>query len=304
MKRIIIATIMLVAFTSSSKASFKVGDLYYSVLKDKPENSVEVTRVSTDASNYAGLTTVDIPSSVTYDGVTYKVLNIGGSAFEFCDDLQSITLPNTIDRIGGYAFRGCTGLKSIVIPNSVTYINVKAFLNCSGLESVTLSNSLTFLGDNAFHGCSSLKSVNIPSSLTEIESEMFSGCTAMENIVIPLSVKAVGSSAFKGCDNLSIFCEANSKPDEWKKDWNPDNCPVEWGYVGIAEDAATAVNIYAHHNVIVVENADADIYVYDATGRLVARWDVAPNASIAMLREGLYIVKVGAETKRVVVSQN
>ena len=68
----------------------------------------------------------------------------------------------------------------------------------------------------------------------------------------------------------------------------------------IASSAVTAVNIYAHHNVIVVENATADIYVYDAMGRLVARKGVCEgSAQIAMPRGGIYIVKCGAEVKRI-----
>ncbi len=72
----------------------------------------------------------------------------------------------------------------------------------------------------------------------------------------------------------------------------------------IASSAVTAVNIYAHHNVIVVENATADIYVYDAMGRLVARRATCQSAEIAISRQGIYLVKVGSEAKRVSVLGN
>ena len=67
--------------------------------------------------------------------------------------------------------------------------------------------------------------------------------------------------------------------------------------------AATAVNIYAHHNIIVVENAEDEIRVYDAMGRLVCR--EAVNRDRAELRvngTGIYIVKTGNTAKRVMIN--
>ena len=71
----------------------------------------------------------------------------------------------------------------------------------------------------------------------------------------------------------------------------------------IDEDAASKVNIYAYQNVIVVENANAEIYVYDAMGRLVER-NIGNNSrtEIRMNNAGVYIVKVGNAAKRVMVN--
>ncbi|MBO4603465.1 MAG: hypothetical protein J5651_09930, partial [Salinivirgaceae bacterium] len=79
----------------------------------------------------------------------------------------------------------------------------------------------------------------------------------------------------------------------------------------VTETAANAVNIYAHRNTIVVENATDEISVYDAMGHLVCR-DVARNVStvaksgvraeIRVNTAGLYIVKTGGTVKRVVVN--
>ena len=69
----------------------------------------------------------------------------------------------------------------------------------------------------------------------------------------------------------------------------------------IAGETANAVAIYAHHNVIVVENAEADIYVYDATGRCIEMRESCPSVEIAMQREGIYIVRTGDKVQRVAV---
>ena len=79
----------------------------------------------------------------------------------------------------------------------------------------------------------------------------------------------------------------------------------------VTETAAGNVNIYALGRTIVVENAQNEISVYDAMGRIVCR-DVARNistdaksgvrAEIRVNTAGVYIVKVGNAAKRVVVN--
>ena len=70
----------------------------------------------------------------------------------------------------------------------------------------------------------------------------------------------------------------------------------------VSQSAANAVNIYAHGNTIVVENATDEIRIYNAMGALVGR-DVARNVStIKINNSDVYIVKTGNTVKRVVVN--
>ncbi len=71
----------------------------------------------------------------------------------------------------------------------------------------------------------------------------------------------------------------------------------------ISDAEAAAVNIYAFGNTIVVENAENDIYVYDAMGRLIVETphcDV--STEIRINRAGVYIVKTGTTAKRVMIN--
>jgi hypothetical protein len=78
-----------------------------------------------------GLTEVEIPSSITSEGVEYRVTEIGNNAFSGCSSLTSVTIPNSVTTIGNYAFNGCTSLTSVTIPNSVTTIEDYAFSCCN-----------------------------------------------------------------------------------------------------------------------------------------------------------------------------
>ncbi len=86
------------------------------------------------------------------DGVT----SIGESAFEECDNLQSIVIANSVTSIADYAFAACNNLQSVVMANSVTSIGVYVFANCSSLQSIIIPNSVTSIGYWVFDGCENL----------------------------------------------------------------------------------------------------------------------------------------------------
>ena len=147
------------------------------------------------------LSSVSIPNSVT---------TIGYQAFYGCNSLASVSIPNSVTSIGYHAFSGCSSLASASIPSSVTSIGYRAFQNCSSLTSVTIPGSLTTIERGVFYGCSNLSFVSIPSSVTSIGSEAFSGCISLSSISIPNSVTSIGREAFYGCSNLSSVTIPNS----------------------------------------------------------------------------------------------
>ena len=192
------------------------------------KNSVIPTDGSvTSIGNYAfdscnGLTSIEIPDSVT---------SIGISAFAICHNLTSITIPDGVTSIGDYAFYCCSGLTSITIPDGVTSIGDYAFKQCSGLTSISIPSSVTSIGNQVFYGCDCLTSITIPSSVTSIGNYAFYQCHGLTSITIPNSVADIGYYAFGYCNNLTtIYCEASSKPSGWDTSWL-DGCKatVYWG---------------------------------------------------------------------------
>lgn len=142
-------------------------DLHPAKAKDtpKPENGTLPDKYTGD---------VVIPESITYNGKTYKVTEVGTTAFKN-SDITSFTFASTITKVG----------KGI-------------FQDCPLLTNVTFSTGLTKLGQNMFNGCTALTELSIPGVFSEIPSGLLTGCTNLTKLTLeegetPL---AIGVNAF------------------------------------------------------------------------------------------------------------
>ncbi len=181
---------------AAAGTSFTDGGLEYTIGAD---GTVAITGLGDPS-----ITELTIPSSVTYDSVTYDVTSIGDYAFYNCTGLTSVTIPEGVTSIGDVAFYNCTGLTSVTIPASVTSIGYSAFYNCTGLTSVTIPEGVTSIGNYAFYNCIGMTSVTIPSSVTAIGDYAFYNCTGLTSVMIPSSVTSIGGFAFGG---LTFYAE-------------------------------------------------------------------------------------------------
>lgn len=185
--------------------TFEYDGLNYTILSED-DLTVEVKKKSYYHSGHR-----TIPAQVTHNGISYTVTAIGENAFSGCNELTSVTIPNSVTTIGKKAFVG-TGLTSMTIPNPVTSIGDSAFEGCRGLTSVTILNSVTTIGEKAFEGCLGLKWVTIPNSVTSIGDRAFYWCGSLTSVRIPNSVTSIGNNAFGNCSSLSeIYVEKSSK---------------------------------------------------------------------------------------------
>ena len=225
-------------FYKKTAYDFEVEGICYNIINDSvAPYEVEITHQSDyDSNNYSDLYGPGLlPSSVSYNGITYNVTAIGDNAFRFASNLSWVILPNSITRIGKYAFYRCN-LSSIIIPGTITTIGQEAFAGCypltsisvksanpnydsrnncnaiietstntliAGCQNTVIPNSVTSIGECAFYNCDSLVSVVIPNSVTSIGNEAFYSCDSLVSIVIPNSVTSIGDNAFGGCRSLT-----------------------------------------------------------------------------------------------------
>ena len=172
----------------------------------------------------------------------YRVLDgtvvICDEAFEWCENLQEITLPSSVTSIGYKTFFGCKNLREITLPPRVTSIGDRAFIGCRNLQEINVTEGNKFyrvidgvlytkdlkmmiyypirkedkkieilsgvmsIGDEAFWLCENLREIILPSSVTSIGDRAFWMCENLQEIILPSSVTSIGNDAFSRCENL------------------------------------------------------------------------------------------------------
>ncbi len=200
------------------------------VVKRPPDTSIEGFRFEENDDGtctlveYTGdATDVVIPS---VDGIGRTVKYIGSTAFsgkainsvyipdsveriEFrafwnCTFLTEVRLSESLKEIDSSAFAGCASLEEITIPRTMKVIGEYALAN-SGIESVQIPDTVVSIGNNAFNGCTKLTSVCIPDSVTTIGERAFSDCSVLENVTLSQQLTSIDNSAFANCKELSAI---------------------------------------------------------------------------------------------------
>ena len=86
---------------------------------------------------------------------------IGRGAFEGCDKLEELILPDWLDNIEADAFKGCTSLKSIRLPKRLKSFKYPIFRDCNILHLLLPDEIDEHLGRMLIETCSKLVDVSI-----------------------------------------------------------------------------------------------------------------------------------------------
>ncbi len=172
--------------------------------------------------------------------ISEGIINIMQYSFGRCNNLETVSLPSTIQTIGKDAFGDCKKLKSINLPEGLTSIGESAFDDCYSLENIILPNSLISLGEFAFRSCDSLSKVIVPGNLKVIEKLTFYSCDKLQEVEIKEGVTKIGNSVFTYCINLQKIIIPNSVSDI-------HDCAFGFG-IGGKEGFPSELIIYADPN--------------------------------------------------------
>ena len=267
MKRILLLfSVIMLSCIALMAYDVKINGIYYNL--DDTNKIAEVTYQNLNLhfqGKYSG--SVIIPSSVSYNSTSYAVTSIGEYAFNYCQSLTSVTIPNSVTSIGKEAFDDCVNLTKVNYLGTVDewieidfegyhsnpfyyaddlYINGElltnviittadsimddAFSGCQSIKSVEIGNSVISIGNSAFSYCSGLTSVSIGNSVTSIGFRAFEGCSALKSVTIPNSVTSIDYRAFSDCSGLTSVTIPNSVTSieqEAFSGWNGSGCSFQ-----------------------------------------------------------------------------
>ncbi len=151
---------------------------------------------------------------------------IGYRAYRNCKNLSEFRYPlnwNTENSSYGYgsAFEGCEKLTYVKVPEGVTEIPQYAFSYAEYLKDISLPSTLTHINQGAFYYCTALTEVIYPDGLKVVSSNAFEGCTNLEKALLPDNVEVIGYRAYRNCKNLSEF--------RYPLNWNAKNSSHSYG---------------------------------------------------------------------------
>lgn len=152
----------------------------------------------------------------------YNGKPVGEVRHFWCDNLESVTIPDSVTKIGWQGFSGCTKLKNVSIGNGVKEIGEQAFGGCTALESIVIPDNVITIGEYAFDQCHNLKTV-ILNGKKEI---------------------TFGDYCFNDCSNLKgLFCECSH--EDWVESGSSASVKIHF----YSETAPTDDNCYYWHYV-------------------------------------------------------
>ena len=193
-----------------------------------------------------------IPSKVGNNAV----YGIERNAFRRNKVITKVIIESGIKIVWSEAFNGCTSLETIVIPESVNRIGKDVFKNTAYFKDkanwdnnvlyldnclikakpalrgeYTIKNGTRVIAGSAFEGCDKLTGIMLPDGVETIDNNAFSGCSNLINIYIPASVIKIGTPAdrvsintrfdpraFIGCDKFTIHAPAGSYAEQYAKE--------------------------------------------------------------------------------------
>lgn len=166
-----------------------------------------LTEIGASAFAELPLAVLKFPASLQTIGESAFYQNQSLTSVEFAADGADLTL-------GDYAFQGCEKIESIAIPENVVGIGEGVFLDCKKLASVTVDeNNQYFVTDDGvlfdkgytrllFYPAGKTGVFETPEQMTSIGAGVFKENEGLTGIKIGKNVTFIGKEAFKDCENF------------------------------------------------------------------------------------------------------
>ncbi len=158
----------------------------------------DVTSIGYGAFAFAKIESMVIPSNVKTIGefafahsalkqvvIESGVKNIGAEAFYMSENLQTVSVADSVQSIGRNAFEGTKYYADKENENGIVYIGKVAYVyrgNKADITDIEIKDGTVGIADHALGYMRNLKKITLPASVKHIDSMAFLGCTNLKNI--------------------------------------------------------------------------------------------------------------------------
>lgn len=157
---------------------------------------------------------------VVEDGIT----SLGHALFARMNNLETVSLPQSLETIDTAAFMECPALRQINLPDHVRLgssvfegdtalfgdealqiVDGKYLYKYVGTKqnSVLVPEGITAIGSSCFYMHTELEQVSLPDGLKSVNNGAFMGCVNLRRISLPDTVESLGTDVFSNCTSLT-----------------------------------------------------------------------------------------------------
>lgn len=230
--------------------TFELGESSAFVFENGALYSADRTVLYRLAPAYAYTTTFVLPDSVTEikggafaycsslvefvaEGAS-ALIEIGAYAFDGCENLLRVTLPDALNEIGEYAFRDCYKLENISGGNGLRVVGYAAFEDVIGALTVSADGRYVSVGKVLVSYVGDDIALELEDEFVAIAAGAFADSTELVSVTVALTsdLEYIGERAFEGAFGLNTFrFEGASKVEA-----------AEDAFYGISLSATLSVN--------------------------------------------------------------
>jgi len=203
--------------------------------------------------------------------------------YSYRNQIKTVVIEEGVTTIGTDAFNDCENLTSVSIPNSMISICDYAFAYCENLIEVTIPDYVAELGDYAFTNCASLTNVVIGNGLTVMPSYLFLYCDALTTVTIGHNVTTIQGGAFYDCTNLNHVLYMGTEE--------------QWNAISVGSDNSYLTNATRHNNCTGEEIVDGVCTICNPVNDYIAQGICGDNLTWTLDENGLLTISgTGAMT--------
>ena len=226
---------MILLGQAASAYDFEVNGFFYNINEDS--TTVTLTTESGSFGSYNVVGDLILRRTITYNGTTYTLTAIDRYAFDKCEEMTAVTIPNSVTRIDDGAFYHCSKLEYIdMYENNIDFVGYDAFKGTKWLDnqpdgvvyvgsaaylykgtmpentSIVIREGTTCISGYAFQNCRNLTEITLPNSVTTIGYRSFAQCRGLTSITLPENIQSLGWAGFESCTGLTSVTIPGSLP--------------------------------------------------------------------------------------------